>query len=101
MLDIGAGELLGLALVALLLVGPTKLPTFAADAARFIRKVRGFAQSATSDLRENLGPGFEDLSVSDLNPKSFIRKQVRQALDDDPSINGVDKKSVRQDPQLP
>lgn len=98
MLDIGAGELLGLALVALVLVGPTKLPTFAADAARFLRKVRGFAQSATSDLRENLGPGFEDLSVSDLNPKSFIRKQMRQALEDEPSL---DKNSVRQDPQLP
>lgn len=98
MLDIGAGELLGLALVALVLVGPTKLPTFAADAARFIRKVRNFAQSATSDLRENLGPGFEDLSVSDLNPKSFIRKQMRQALDDEPSL---DRNSVRQDPQLP
>ena len=100
MLDIGAGELLGLALVALLLVGPNKLPTFAKDAARFIRKVRDFAQSATSDLRENLGPGFEDLSVSDLNPKSFIRKQVRQALEDEPA-NILDKNSVRQDPQLP
>lgn len=100
MLDIGAGELLGLALVALLLVGPNKLPTFAKDAARFIRKVRDFAQSATSDLRENLGPGFEDLSVSDLNPKSFIRKHVRQALEDEPA-NALDKNSVRQDPQLP
>lgn len=98
MLDIGAGELLGLALVALLLVGPNKLPTFAADAARFIRKVRGFAQSATSDLRENLGPGFEDLNVSDLNPKTFIRKQMRQALDEESKL---DKNSVRQDPQLP
>jgi sec-independent protein translocase protein TatB len=98
MLDIGAGELLGLALVALILVGPNKLPTFAADAARFIRKMRNFAQSATSDLRENLGPGFEDLSVSDLNPKSFIRKQMRQVLDDEPKL---DKNSVRQDPELP
>ncbi|MFM7499314.1 MAG: sec-independent translocase [Actinomycetota bacterium] len=98
MLDIGAGELLGLALVALVLVGPSKLPTFAADAARFLRKVRGFTQSATSDLRENLGPGFEDLSVSDLNPKSFIRKQMRQALEDEAAL---DKNSVRQDPQLP
>jgi len=98
MLDIGAGELLGLALVALLLVGPAKLPTFAADAARFIRKVRNFAQSATSDLRENLGPGFEDLSVSDLNPKSFIRKQMRQALEEEPTL---DRNSVRQDPELP
>ena len=98
MLDIGAGELLGLALVALVLLGPSKLPTFAADAARFIKKIRSFAQSATSNLRENLGPGFEDLSVSDLNPKSFIRKQVSKALEDEPTL---DKNAVRQDPQLP
>ena len=98
MLDIGAGELLGLALVALLLLGPKKLPTFAADAARFIKKIRSFTQSATNDLRENLGPGFEDLSVSDLNPKTFIKRQVAQALDEEPSL---DKNSVRQDPQLP
>ena len=57
MLDIGAGELLGLALVALVLLGPSKLPPFAADAARFIKKIRSFAQSATSDLRENLFSG--------------------------------------------
>jgi sec-independent protein translocase protein TatB len=98
MFDIGAGELLGLGVVALVLVGPNKLPTFAADAAKFIRKVRNFANAATNDLRDNLGPGFEDLSVSDLNPKTFIKRQVAQALDEEPSL---DKNSVRQDPQLP
>ena len=86
MFDIGAGELLGLGVVALVLVGPNKLPTFAADAAKFIRKVRNFANAATNDLRENLGPGFEDLSVSDLNPKTFIKRQVAQALDEEPSL---------------
>ena len=98
MFDIGAGELLGLGVVALVLVGPNKLPTFAADAAKFIRKVRNLANAATNDLRDNLGPGFEDLSVSDLNPKTFIKRQVAQALDEEPSL---DKNSVRQDPQLP
>lgn len=98
MFDIGAGELLGLGVVALVLVGPNKLPTFAADAAKFIRKVRNFANAATNDLRDNLGPGFEDLSVSDLNPKTFIKRQVAQALDEEPIL---DKNSVRQDPQLP
>ena len=98
MFDIGAGELLGLGVLALVLVGPNKLPTFAADAAKFIRKVRNFANAATNDLRDNLGPGFEDLSVSDLNPKTFIKRQVAQALDEEPSL---DKNSVRQDPQLP
>jgi sec-independent protein translocase protein TatB len=34
MLDIGAGEILGLGVVALLLLGPKRLPTFASDAAK-------------------------------------------------------------------
>ncbi len=40
MLDLGAGEILGLGVVALLLLGPNRLPTFASDAAKFLHKVR-------------------------------------------------------------
>ena len=72
MFGIGGGELVALALVAVVLVGPDKLPQFSADSAKFIRKMRDLAQGATRDLRENLGPGYEDLKVADLNPKTFI-----------------------------
>jgi sec-independent protein translocase protein TatB len=34
-------------------------------------------------LRENLGPGFEDLQPSDLNPKTFIKKQINDAMAQD------------------
>ena len=61
MFNIGAGEFLTLALLALVLIGPDKLPTVAVDAARMLKKVRRLAQSATAELRENMGPGFEDL----------------------------------------
>lgn len=83
--DFGAGELLGLALLAMILLGPDKLPQFAVDAAKIIKKVRGFATTATTELKGNLGPGFEDLQPKDLNPKTFIKKQLANVLDEDNS----------------
>lgn len=62
MFDIGAGELLGLMVLGLLLFGPDRLPGIASDAARMIGKVRAFASSATSELKESLGPELTDLA---------------------------------------
>jgi len=81
--DFGAGEILGLALLAIILVGPDRLPHLAVDAAKLIKKIRTMSQTATSELRKNLGPGFEDLQPSDLHPKKFIKKQIANALDED------------------
>ncbi|MCX6450516.1 MAG: sec-independent translocase [Actinobacteria bacterium] len=82
MFGIGGGELLTLLLVAVFLIGPDKLPQFTVDAARFIKKVKALAQSATTELRENLGPGFEDLQVQDLHPKKFISKHLNDAMEE-------------------
>ena len=80
---IGPGEFIGLAVLAIFFVGPERLPKFSSDAAKFLKKVKHLANSATAELRENLGPGFEDLQPSDLNPKTFIKKQIAGALDED------------------
>ena len=81
--DFGAGEIIGLAVLAMILIGPDKLPQFAVDAAKFIKKIRTFATTATNELKENLGPGFEDLQPTDLHPKTFIKKQLASALDEE------------------
>ena len=78
--DLGAGELLGLAVLGMILVGPERLPRLASDAAKLVKKLRSISNSATAELRENLGPGFEDLQPSDLNPKTFIKKQINDVL---------------------
>lgn len=80
--DFGAGEIIGLAVLAMILIGPERLPHFAVDAAKFVKKVREMATNATNELKENLGPGFEDLKPTDLNPKTFIQKQLSSVLDD-------------------
>ncbi len=80
--DIGAGEILGLAILGIIFVGPERLPKLASDSAKLVKKIRAFSQTATTQLRENLGPGFENLQPSDLNPKTFIQKHFSDALAD-------------------
>ena len=81
MFGIGAGEFLGLAVVALLVLGPDKLPKFAADAARFIRQVRRMANTARDDVRREFGPELQGISLDDLNPRNALRKHVLDDLD--------------------
>jgi sec-independent protein translocase protein TatB len=82
------------------LVGPDRLPKLTSDLTGLIRKVRDLAQGATKDLRENLGPGYEDLTVSDLNPKKFLSKHVNEALAEPAAEIAEIKKAAKIDPDL-
>jgi sec-independent protein translocase protein TatB len=81
--DIGTGELLALAVLALLVLGPEKLPQYAAEAARFIRQVRKMANEARTEVTRELGPELEGLDLRDLNPRSLLRKHLLDPLDHD------------------
>lgn len=83
MVDFGFGEIIGLVILALILVGPDRMPRVASDLAKMIRKVRSMTNTATAEIRENLGPGFEDLKPADLNPKTFIKRHVTSVLEDE------------------
>ncbi|MFF7794195.1 sec-independent translocase [Streptomyces sp. NPDC007991] len=74
--DIGPLELVTLVVLAVLVFGPDKLPKVIQDVTRTIRKIREFSESAKNDIREELGPEFKDFEFEDLNPKTFIRKQL-------------------------
>ncbi|WP_228990529.1 sec-independent translocase [Streptomyces sp. DH8] len=80
--DIGALELLTLGVLAVLVFGPDKLPKLIQDVTRTIRKVREFSDSAKEDIRSELGPQFKDFEFEDLNPKTFVRKQLMDGNDD-------------------
>ena len=98
--DIGAGEVLGLAILGMMLVGPERLPKLAVEAAQWVKKIRGLATTATAELRENLGPGFEDLQPKDLNPKTFMKKQVADLLDEGTTRPKVNRPIAMIDPDL-
>jgi sec-independent protein translocase protein TatB len=74
--DIGPLELVTIVVIAVLVFGPDKLPKMIQDVARTIRKIREFSESAKQDIRSELGPEFKDFEFEDLNPKTFIRKQL-------------------------
>ncbi|MFF9621607.1 sec-independent translocase [Streptomyces griseosporeus] len=74
--DIGPLELVTLVVLAVLVFGPDKLPKVIQDVTRTIRKIREFSESAKQDIRQELGPEFKDFEFEDLNPKTFIRKQL-------------------------
>ncbi|MFF7069236.1 sec-independent translocase [Streptomyces pseudovenezuelae] len=74
--DIGPLELITLVVLAVLVFGPDKLPKVIQDVMRTVRKIREFSESAKQDIRSELGPEFKDFEFEDLNPKTFIRKQL-------------------------
>ncbi|MFB6982568.1 sec-independent translocase [Streptomyces scopuliridis] len=74
--DIGALEVVAIAVLAVMVFGPEKLPKVIQDVSGFIRKVRAFSESAKEDIRSELGPEFKDFEFEDLNPKTFVRKQL-------------------------
>ena len=82
MFGLSGGELLTLLVFGLLLMGPNRLPQTARQAAIFIKKARALAAGATAELRESLGPDFEEFDLTDLNPKSMIKKQISGVIDE-------------------
>jgi sec-independent protein translocase protein TatB len=80
MFGINGWEFVVLAVIALLVLGPEKLPKFAADAARTVRQLRRMASDARAEVTRELGPEFQDISLQDLNPRTFVSKHL---LDDD------------------
>jgi len=75
-LDLNFSKLLVLALLALLIFGPDRLPGLAAQAGRALRELRRMAEGAKSELQDNLGPEFNNFDIADLNPRHFVRKHL-------------------------
>lgn len=54
MFDIGFWELTIIAIIALVVIGPERLPKFAHDAGRFVNKIRRFINNAKKELENEL-----------------------------------------------
>src|SRR3954465_10532930 len=84
MFGVGLPELAVILVVAVVVFGPDRLPDYARQAGRMVRQLRAFAQSGQQDLREELGPEYADLKLTDLDPRVAIRKHILEALDEEP-----------------
>jgi sec-independent protein translocase protein TatB len=77
--DLSFTKLLVLAVIALVVFGPNELPKVASQAGRMLRDLRRIAEGAKADLKEGLGPEFQDFDFEDLDPRRFVQKHL---LDD-------------------
>lgn len=76
MFNLGPMEILVIALVGLIVLGPDKLPELAREAGRMLRTLREMASSSRNQLREELGPEFSDVDLTNLNPREALRRAV-------------------------
>ena len=92
MLDIGFFELLVIAIIGLLVVGPEKLPKYIAQGVKMLRNVKDMASKAKDDIVESAGIKDLDLkNLSNLDPSKLANNvfDVEVVLDGDGAEKGV------------
>lgn len=82
MFGVGLTEIVVIVVVAMIVLGPDRLPELARQAARFLHQARKMARSARDELRTELGPDYADLELRDLDPRVIVRKHLSEALAD-------------------
>lgn len=90
MFDVGLPEFFVLGLVALLVFGPDRLPEVALQAARLIRRLRGMAESARTELTADLEPHMRELKeLRDLDPRKMAKRYILDPVDEDGTFKSL------------
>jgi sec-independent protein translocase protein TatB len=77
-------KLLVIGIIAVFLLGPERLPYYAAQFARLVRSLRDMANGARDRLREEMGPEFDEVDWKKLDPRQYDpRRIIREALLED------------------
>ncbi|MHA7210899.1 Sec-independent protein translocase family protein [Arthrobacter sp. MDT1-65] len=84
MLGINGLELVVLAMIAVVVLGPERLPEYAAQLARLVKGLRRMATGAREQLREEVGPELDEVDWRKLDPRQYDpRRIIKEALLDD------------------
>lgn len=79
--DINGGELLVILLVAVIVIGPNRLPRYAEQLARLTKQARHLLQDARRRVDDELGDDVTDIDWEALDPRRYDpRRIVRDAL---------------------
>lgn len=91
MWDVNGTEFLLLIVIAVVVLGPERLPEYAAKLGQLVRQAKAYAEGAKSSLRDQMGPEFDDIDWRQYDPRQYDpRRIVREALlDDGPSGSTV------------
>ena len=106
--NVGWGEMLVLVIAGLVILGPERLPGAIRWTTGAMRQARDYISGATSQLRQDLGPEFDDLreplselqKLRGMTPRAALTKHL---LDGDDSIftGRFDTPSTPEKPQTP
>jgi sec-independent protein translocase protein TatB len=88
--SVGWGEILVLALIGLFVLGPERLPGAIRWVSETVRTVREYAAGARDQLRNEIGPEFEELrkpledlrQIRDLDPRRAVRRTLFDPIAD-------------------
>ncbi|MBG6218863.1 sec-independent protein translocase protein TatB [Arthrobacter sp. CAN_A6] len=84
MLGINGYEFILLGILAVIIVGPERLPDYAAQLGQLVRTLRRMASGAREQLREEMGPEIDDVDWRKLDPRQYDpRRIIKEALADD------------------
>ncbi|MGH3784414.1 MAG: twin-arginine translocase TatA/TatE family subunit [Pseudonocardiaceae bacterium] len=88
MFDLSVEKLFMLAVVALFVLGPERLPAAAAWLARTVRQIKNYANEANEKIRHELGPEFDEIRapLNDLHsglrawrdPRAAVIRHLRE-----------------------
>jgi len=82
-------KLLLIGIVAVFLLGPEKLPHYAAQLGRLVRQLRDMANGAKDRMKDEMGPDFDDVDWKKLDPRQYDpRRIIREALTEDEPVKG-------------
>jgi sec-independent protein translocase protein TatB len=86
-LGINGGELVVIIVLALVLIGPERLPRYAAQLGALVRRGKSVLQDAKTRVDDELGDDFRDVDWGKLDPRQYDpRRIVKEALlDDEPA----------------
>ncbi|QKV76160.1 Sec-independent protein translocase protein TatB [Amycolatopsis sp. Hca4] len=95
--SVGWGEILVLIIAGLFILGPERLPEAASWLAKSVRKVREFATGAKEQLREEMGPEFDQLrkpledlrGLRNFDPKRVVTQHLFDGDSDPLGLKGI------------
>lgn len=81
LVSLNPGEIGILLVLVLIVIGPQRMPHYAQQLGRLVRKGRDFAQDAKAQVEAEIGPEIKDVDWKQYDPREYDpRKIVRDAL---------------------
>lgn len=102
MFGLSAEKLLIIAVIAVLVLGPERLPRYAQQLAQWVKSLKRMIDNAQTQMKSELGEGFEDVDWRKLDPRQYDpRRIVREALLDEAPKPSAASQLNRPKPQKP